>query len=88
MYPETALGKFVTSVLVFCSMIFLALPMTIIVSKFNNAFEKFKPKDQNAKRPKKKLSGGSKTGSGVSYTPVPMGNPRLMKKEESGETKT
>ena len=39
MVPDTALGKVVTSGLFFCSMVFLALPMTIIVSKFNKAFE-------------------------------------------------
>ena len=49
MYPVTALGKLVTSVLVFCSMVFLALPMTIIVSKFNKAFETLKkPKPKSA----------------------------------------
>lgn len=34
------------SILVFVSMVYLALPMTIIVSKFNKAFEKFKPENE------------------------------------------
>ena len=42
MYPSTALGKIVGSCLLFISMVYLALPMTVIVSKFNKAFEKFK----------------------------------------------
>ena len=89
MYPETWAGKLVASILVFVSMVYLALPMTIIVSKFNKAFEKFTPEDQRAKRlPKKKPSAGSKTGSGVSYTPVPIEKPSIMEKEESGETMT
>ena len=46
MYPETWVGKLVASVLVFVSMVYLALPMTIIVSKFNKAFEKFKPESE------------------------------------------
>ena len=46
MYPETWAGKLVASILVFVSMVYLALPMTIIVSKFNKAFEKFKPADE------------------------------------------
>ena len=46
MYPETWSGKLVASILVFVSMVYLALPMTIIVSKFNKAFEKFKPADE------------------------------------------
>eukprot|EP00116_Pleurobrachia_bachei_P011631 sb/3471893/ len=46
MYPETWVGKIVASVLVFVSMVYLALPMTIIVSKFNKAFEKFKPESE------------------------------------------
>ncbi|XP_063687271.1 potassium voltage-gated channel subfamily A member 2-like isoform X4 [Bolinopsis microptera] len=46
MYPETWAGKLVASILVFVSMIFLALPMTIIVSKFNKAFEKFSPENE------------------------------------------
>ena len=46
MYPETWGGKLVASILVFVSMVYLALPMTIIVSKFNKAFEKFKPENE------------------------------------------
>ena len=42
MTPSTALGKIVGSCLLFISMVYLALPMTVIVSKFNKAFEKFK----------------------------------------------
>jgi len=42
MTPHTGLGKLVGSCLLFISMVYLALPMTVIVSKFNKAFERFK----------------------------------------------
>jgi len=46
MTPKTALGKLVGSFLLFISMVYLALPMTIIVSKFNKAFERFKEEEE------------------------------------------
>lgn len=48
MVPKTWAGKFIASILVFVSMVYLALPMTIIVSKFNKAFDKFKPENERA----------------------------------------
>lgn len=55
MYPETWMGKVVASILVFVSMVYLALPMTIIVSKFNKAFEKFKPEEQKRKEKEERI---------------------------------
>ena len=37
--PQTSAGKVLGSVVVFLSMIFLALPMTIIVSKFSSCYD-------------------------------------------------
>jgi len=48
MVPKTWAGKFIASILVFVSMVYLALPMTIIVSKFNKAFDKFKPENEKS----------------------------------------
>ena len=50
MFPETWGGKLVASILVFVSMVYLALPMTIIVSKFNKAFEKFRPENEKKQK--------------------------------------
>jgi len=41
-YPKSVPGKLVGSVVVFLSMVFMALPMTIIVSKFSRAYEEMK----------------------------------------------
>lgn len=41
-YPTSVPGKLVGSVVVFLSMVFMALPMTIIVSKFSRAYEEMK----------------------------------------------
>ena len=48
MYPRTGLGKLIGSCLLFISMVYLALPMTVIVSKFNKAFERFREDEQLA----------------------------------------
>eukprot|EP00116_Pleurobrachia_bachei_P004572 sb/3464834/ len=40
--PKSVPGKLVGSVVVFLSMVFMALPMTIIVSKFSRAYEEMK----------------------------------------------
>jgi len=58
MYPETWGGKLVASILVFVSMVYLALPMTIIVSKFNKAFEKFKPENEKKRQQQQQSSAG------------------------------
>jgi len=55
MYPKTGLGKLVGSCLLFISMVYLALPMTVIVSKFNKAFEKFKEDEQAASEAKEQF---------------------------------
>lgn len=54
MYPSTALGKVVGACLLFISMVYLALPMTVIVSKFNKAFEKFKDDEVSTDQQKEK----------------------------------
>ena len=40
--PQTGAGKVLGSAVVFLSMIFLALPMTIIVSKFSSCYDDLK----------------------------------------------
>ena len=40
--PKSSIGKCLGSVVVFLSMIFLALPMTIIVSKFSSCYDDLK----------------------------------------------
>ncbi|KAL5271891.1 hypothetical protein ACHWQZ_G000176 [Mnemiopsis leidyi] len=46
LYPTSVPGKLVGSVVVFLSMVFMALPMTIIVSKFSRAYEEMKEPNQ------------------------------------------
>lgn len=46
LYPTSVPGKLVGSVVVFLSMVFMALPMTIIVSKFSRAYEEMKEPHQ------------------------------------------
>lgn len=46
LYPTSVPGKLVGSVVVFLSMVFMALPMTIIVSKFSRAYEEMKEPPQ------------------------------------------
>ena len=55
MYPKTGLGKLVGSCLLFISMVYLAIPMTVIVSKFNKAFEKFREDEQAANEAKEQF---------------------------------
>ena len=38
-YPTTVAGKFVATVFIWMSMVFLALPLTIIVSTFNRQYD-------------------------------------------------
>lgn len=45
--PKTGAGKVLGSVVVFLSMIFLALPMTIIVSKFSSCYDDLKYQDED-----------------------------------------
>ena len=45
--PKTGAGKVLGSAVVFLSMIFLALPMTIIVSKFSSCYDDLKYKDDD-----------------------------------------
>ena len=44
-YPKTWLGKMVGSFVLTLGIVFLALPMTIIVGKFSQVYEKEKVKD-------------------------------------------
>ena len=46
MTPETHLGKVFGSMILFISMIYIALPMTLIVSKFNTALEDWKQQER------------------------------------------
>ena len=48
--PKTGAGKVLGSAVVFLSMIFLALPMTIIVSKFSSCYDDLKYKDDDRLR--------------------------------------
>lgn len=41
-YPVTIAGKIIGSGVIFCSMVFMAVPMTIIVTKFGECYEKMK----------------------------------------------
>ena len=45
--PKTSAGKLLGSVVVFLSMIFLALPMTIIVSKFSSCYDDLKYQEED-----------------------------------------
>ena len=45
--PKTGAGIVLGSVVVFLSMIFLALPMTIIVSKFSSCYDDLKYQDED-----------------------------------------
>lgn len=45
--PKTGAGKVLGSVVVFLSMIFLALPMTIIVSKFSSCYDDLKYQEED-----------------------------------------
>ena len=45
--PQTSAGKLLGSVVVFLSMIFLALPMTIIVSKFSSCYDDLKYQEED-----------------------------------------
>lgn len=38
--PITALGMMLTSIIIFCSMIFMTVPMTIIIRRFSDSYEK------------------------------------------------
>eukprot|EP00116_Pleurobrachia_bachei_P016009 sb/3476271/ len=42
MYPKTILGKFIGSAVIFGSTVFMAVPMTIIVTKFGECYGKMK----------------------------------------------
>ena len=46
MTPETTIGKVFGSMILFISMIYIALPMTLIVSKFNTALEDWKQQER------------------------------------------
>ena len=39
-YPLSPLGKVITSIIIFCSMIFMTVPMTIIIRRFSDSYEK------------------------------------------------
>jgi len=45
--PLSALGMVITSMIIFCSMIFMTVPMTIIIRRFSDSYEKV----ENNKRP-------------------------------------
>eukprot|EP00116_Pleurobrachia_bachei_P015821 sb/3476083/ len=47
--PKSSIGKCLGSVVVFLSMIFLALPMTIIVSKFSSCYDDLKYQQEEDK---------------------------------------
>lgn len=38
--PVTAVGLFLTTLIIFCSMIFMTVPMTIIIRRFSDSYEK------------------------------------------------
>lgn len=46
MTPKTNIGKAFGSMILFISMIYIALPMTLIVSKFNTALEDWKQQER------------------------------------------
>ena len=46
MTPQTNIGKAFGSMILFISMIYIALPMTLIVSKFNTALEDWKQQER------------------------------------------
>ena len=46
MVPKTNIGKTFGSMILFISMIYIALPMTLIVSKFNTALEDWKQQER------------------------------------------
>ncbi|XP_063678226.1 shaker-related potassium channel tsha2-like isoform X1 [Bolinopsis microptera] len=56
MTPQTNIGKAFGSMILFISMIYIALPMTLIVSKFNTALEDWKQQERTQIYYKKKAN--------------------------------
>ena len=54
-YPETPLGQTIGSVILFLSMIYIALPMTLIVSKFSSTLAAHSEANQERRRKWKKM---------------------------------
>jgi hypothetical protein len=47
--PITAIGLFLTTAIIFCSMIFMTVPMTIIIRRFSDSYEKVERMKSNVK---------------------------------------
>ena len=56
MTPKTNIGKAFGSMILFISMIYIALPMTLIVSKFNTALEDWKQQERTQMYYKKRAN--------------------------------
>lgn len=59
MTPKTNIGKTFGSMILFISMIYIALPMTLIVSKFNTALEDWKQQERTTAYYKKQEKNGA-----------------------------
>lgn len=55
MYPTTPLGQCIGSIILFLSMIYIALPMTLIVSKFSTSLEHHQQSEQAKRRRYKRI---------------------------------
>jgi len=55
LYPETPLGQSIGSVILFLSMIYIALPMTLIVSKFSSTLQAHQEQISEKRRKFKKI---------------------------------
>jgi len=55
MYPTSPLGQCIGSIILFLSMIYIALPMTLIVSKFSSSLEVHHQSEQEKRRKYKRM---------------------------------
>ena len=47
--PVSAIGQILTTIIIFCSMIFMTVPMTIIIRRFSDSYEQFERKKADIK---------------------------------------
>ena len=77
--PITALGMILTSIIIFCSMIFMTVPMTIIIRRFSDSYEKVERNKSDVKlfgavpcgdRPSSPLTPGSTKNPSLNHLKV------------------